>query len=117
MKSKVDYIKEDDGVQIPIEIKKGQWNGNKPRKNDEAQLLCEALLLEEHFSMKYNLGYVLYVGSKHEYKVNITPQKRRYITRVINEIRSYMRSGKIPKIKHDENKCRKCSLGLYCTCE
>ena len=116
MKSKVDYVISEDGKQIPMEIKKGRWNGDTPRKNDEAQLLCEVLLLEEHFGIKYNYGYLLYTGSKRKYKVLITPQKRRGIKKITNEIRSYLKSGKCPVVNYNEKKCKKCSLHDYCWC-
>lgn len=117
MKSRVDYIIAENGKQIPIEIKKGRWNGDQPRKNDIAQLMCEILLLEEHFSIRYDYGYLLYVGSKRKYKVRVDLIKRRSIKSTLAEIRSYLKSGNVPKVGYNKKKCEKCSLQLYCLCK
>ena len=117
MKSKVDYLTEENGVQIPIEIKKRKCNASKPFKNDVAQLMCEVLLLEEHFSIQYSYGYLLYVGSKRKYKVMINLVNRRTIKSTLAEIRSYLKSVKIPPRTKNKNKCRGCSFELYCLCE
>ena len=79
LKGKCDYVVHENGFQIPIEIKKGKCNGNKPFMNDVMQLLCYILLLEEHFETSYPYGYILYVGSKQKYKVNVTLVLRKTI--------------------------------------
>ncbi|MFW6129728.1 MAG: CRISPR-associated protein Cas4 [Atribacterota bacterium] len=113
MKSKIDYVISEEGKQIPIEIKKGKCK-KKPKENDIMQLLCEILLLEEHFNTKYHYGYLLYVGSRKKFKVPITLGKYRSLTLTLEQIRSYLRNGKSPEIKMDKNKCRNCSLNIYC---
>lgn len=116
IKGKCDYIVEENGVQIPIEIKKGKCNSKKPFKNDIMQLLCYILLLEEHFGVTYPYGYILYVGSKRKYKINITLVLRRSIKYYFKKIYSYLRSGKLPKKQNNKNKCRGCSYEDYCWC-
>jgi CRISPR-associated exonuclease Cas4 len=117
MKSKIDYILKESGIQIPIEIKKGRWNRDEPRTNDKAQLICEILLLEQHLNKKIEFGYLLYVGSRHKYKIKIKPATRRWIKSIIREILSYIRSGKTPKIEYNEESCKRCSLREFCWCK
>lgn len=114
IKGKIDYIIEENGLQIPIEIKKGKCNGVKPFENDVMQLMCYVLLLEENYSFKYNHGYLLYKGSKKKYTVEITNDIRKKLIYYIHQLRGYANKNVIPKIEYDKNKCYRCSIREYC---
>ncbi|MEE9378966.1 MAG: CRISPR-associated protein Cas4, partial [Candidatus Lokiarchaeia archaeon] len=114
LKGICDYKIEEHGIKIPVELKKGKSNKNKPFKNDKMQLMCYILLLEEHFDVKYPYGYIFYLGSKRRYKVNITLNLRSRIQKCFKEIKSYMNSNKIPKRQNNEKSYRNCSYHEHC---
>ena len=112
-----DFLIEENGLYIPVEVKSGKCNASPAFKNDIMQLMCYILLLEDHFDIKYPHGYILYLGSKRKYKVSVSLALRKNVQKKIQEIRSYMRSKKIPKQNYDEKLCRNCSYHDYCWCE
>ena len=114
LKGMCDYIIEENGFQIPIEIKKGKCSAVKPYKNDVMQLLCYVLLLKENLGIKYTHGYILYVGSKRKFTVNITPNLRKRIQNYFKEIKSYLRSEKMPERQSNKICCGVCSFEEYC---
>ncbi|MFX1259262.1 MAG: CRISPR-associated protein Cas4 [Promethearchaeota archaeon] len=117
LKGMWDYLLEENGVQIPVEIKIGKCNAHKPFKNDNMQLMCYILLLEDHFSVKYTHGYILYVSSKCKCKVNVSLTLRKTIENYFKKIHSYLRSKKIQKRQKNEKCCIKCSYREYCWCK
>ena len=114
LKGICDYILEENGLQIPIEVKKGKCIAEKPYKNDVMQLLCYILLLEEHFKLRYTHGYIIYVGSKRKFKIIVTPFLRKTIKNCFKEIKAYYSNGKIPKRKKSKSWCTGCSYEEYC---
>lgn len=114
MKGKCDYLIEEDGIQIPLEIKKGHCTGDNPYENDVMQLIGYILLLEEHFSIKYAYGYVIYMGSRKRYRVNVTDALRAKLRWYVMTLRMYTNQHKLPPRQKQQNKCDRCSLLLYC---
>ena len=117
LKGICDYLIEENRKEIPLEIKSGKCKGNTPYEPDIMQLMCYILLLEDNFSIKYEYGYILYVGSKKKLKVTIDRKMRSNLYSYFKSIRAFMRSGVIPRIKKDEKSCWKCSYHDCCWSE
>jgi len=116
LKGRCDYILEEKGMQIPLEIKYGNCNNETPYQNDAMQLLCYILLLEEHINEPIPYGYILYVGSKQKYRIMNTLTNRRILTSFIKQINILIKAKKIPKKCSQIQKCRGCSYEDFCWC-
>lgn len=114
IKAKIDYLVEENGIQVPIEIKKGKCTENTAYENDIMQLVCYIMLFEEHYLLKYHHGYILYKGSKKKYTIEISDELRKKLIYYLNQMRGYENKKAIPKLEYNENKCYRCSIRDYC---
>ncbi len=117
LKGICDYLIKENGIHIPVELKKGKSNKNKPFKNDMMQLMCYILLLEEHFDVKYPHGYLFYKESKQKLKVVNDRTTRSELYSLFKAIRAFMRSKKLPNRKDNKKSCWSCSYHGYCWSE
>nr|MDO8111928.1 CRISPR-associated protein Cas4 [Candidatus Sigynarchaeota archaeon] len=113
MKGKCDYIIDEHGVQVPVEIKKSRYAGPVPPERDVMQLMAYVVLLEEHFCCTYNHAYMIYTGSKHKCRVLVTEELRSRLKDYLNKIQGSINDGIIPEMKRSE-KCFGCQYHDYC---
>lgn len=113
IKGKIDFIKEENGLQIPIEIKKRRCNSEKPFENDVMQLMCYIVLLEEKFD-KCPYGYLLYKGSKRKYKIINVYYLQKKLKTYISKLNYYNSTKILPQRIENKNRCHRCSLREYC---
>ncbi|MBD3255175.1 MAG: CRISPR-associated protein Cas4 [Candidatus Lokiarchaeota archaeon] len=116
LKGRCDYIIEEKGMQIPLEIKYGNCNNEVPYQNDAMQLLCYILLLGGYLNEHIPYGYILYVTSKRKYKVNNTLSYRKMLRSIIRSMHAYMNGNIFPNRTDYTLRCYGCSFMDYCWC-
>ena len=112
LKGKCDYVIYENGQNVPLEIKKGHWCRDAPRQNDTFQLLVYVKLLENHFQFKYHHAYVIYIGSRKKYKIELTEVLWQKFTDIVNKLATINRNV-IPSTLNN-HQCDKCSMDIIC---
>ncbi len=106
----LDVIEEKDGMIYPIEYKKGPLRNNV---NDDVQVCCQALLLEEHLNKDISKGYVFYVESAKRRVVVLSQDLRELTIQTIQRAKEIIEKGEIPQPVNDQ-RCHGCSLIERC---
>ncbi|MBN1800391.1 MAG: CRISPR-associated protein Cas4 [Candidatus Lokiarchaeota archaeon] len=114
LKGMCDYVIEDEGVLVPLELKIGKSNNGRPFENDIAQLVCYILLLEDYLKSPLTHGYLLYLGSRQKLKIKCDKKARSELFTIIKSIREQVRLNKIPKLPQTNDRCKNCSFFDYC---
>ncbi|RIV28155.1 CRISPR-associated protein Cas4 [Alicyclobacillaceae bacterium I2511] len=107
---KCDVVELHNGIPYPVEYKHGRL---KSSIHDELQLCGQALCLEEMFGVPVVRGVVYHISSKHRREVEFTPELRRQVWEVAEEIRELNASGVLPQAVYDA-RCTDCSLQESC---
>lgn len=95
---------------LPIEYKRG-----KPKTTDcdRLQVVAQAIMIEEMFSIHIDKGAIFYWEIRHREYFDITDEMRSMVKKMANEMHAIVKSGILPKaIK--KSHCRNCSLIDYC---
>lgn len=106
----LDVIEEKDSLVYPVEYKKGTLRNNL---NDDVQLCCQALLLEEYLSKDISQGYIFYVESAKRRIVPISPELRELTLKTIRDAWMIVEEGLLPEPVNDQ-RCNGCSLIERC---
>ena len=115
LKGRIDYIESEDGLHIPLEIKKGRSNKGDAWEWDIMQLICYIHLLDEFYlNEEINYGYILYKQSRERIKVLLTKRLEGKWQIYVREIRYYKFSKNIPRRRKHKNSRGKCALYEYC---
>lgn len=110
LSARVDLVEFNDNRYIPVEYKKGldgTWD------NNELQLCCQGMILEEKLSINIEYGYIYYAESKCRHKVEFTIDKREKVVDTKNEISKMYKSLEIPTGVYDE-RCDGCTIKEIC---
>ena len=116
----IEFHKSDEGVEL--KNRKGKWlpviveykRGKKKKYNyDNAQLMAQAICIEENFNIKLDYGYLYYNETDTREKVEFTDELRELTTKATQEMHYYYKNKIIPKAENYKN-CRMCSLYEEC---
>lgn len=105
---KIDIVDINNGF-LPIERKRG----DRFFDNDLVQLCAYAILLEEFIGKSVETGIIYLYGTGKRHEIRITDELKERVYKTINEIKG-MDSDFIPDFVDNRNKCKKCSVLLYC---
>lgn len=105
---KVDLVDKTEGI-VPVERK----HGDRFYENDQIQLAAYAMLLEESLGERVEQGIIYLYGTGQRYTIPITDDLREGVMNTISSIRS-MDPDSLPDFAENRNKCRRCSVLLYC---
>ncbi len=97
----------DDGTPYPVEYKQGK---RQKKIHDEAQLVGQALCLEEMTGKIVPEGAIYHHNSRRRRIVPITPDLRAYTIQLISDIRTMLASQRLPPPTDDRSLCHACSL-------
>lgn len=116
---KIDLLEEKGGIIYPVEYKKRKTpkdNDNKPFVwlNDQVQLCCQALLLEDNGFLPMTHGFLYYIGSKKRVQVNFTEELLKTTVETIEAAIELAMNGHIPSPLVDDPRCIPCSLVPIC---
>lgn len=116
----VEYHRDEAGIEIfgyegkhriyPIEYKKGE-----PKEGDAdiLQLVAQAMCLEEMYCTQITEGALFYGAPRRRTVVRITPERRRQVEEICQEIHGYYARRHTPKVKRTKA-CNACSLKNLC---
>ena len=116
----IEFHKSDEGV--TLKNRKGKWlpiiveykRGKKKKYNyDNAQLMAQAICIEENFNIKLDYGYLYYNETDLREKVEFTEELRDLTTKTAQDMHYYYKNKIIPKAENYKN-CRMCSLYNEC---
>ena len=116
----IEFYKANEG--ITIDGKKGYWNPiiveyksgkNKKYQYDKAQLMAEALCIEEMFAINIKKGYIYYHKTDERFEVEFDNDLRQLTTDTILEMHQACKEKKIPSASY-YRKCNLCSLNDKC---
>lgn len=113
LKGRSDYLIEDVGKFIPLEVKSGRSNQGNPFFNDVMQLMCYVLLLEDHFGSKIEEGQIMYLRNPPPISVKKTVRRISLLKKYLKQMHLYSRRKILPK-NQKENKCWRCSYHDFC---
>ena len=107
-----------DGTSIyPVEIKTG--GSDRPDKamastHHKHQLVVQALLLEDCFSIIVSKAKIKYVDTNDEFFLDITLEDKREALRIVREMQAMIHDEALPPAPADDGKCTDCEFWLYC---
>lgn len=106
---RADAVEIDGDSVFPVEYKAGTRHGSAA----DLQLCAQALCLEEMLGVDIPAGYVWYGGPRRRVRVQLVPQLRREVGEIVNEVRTQLRLGHLPRAPNDQ-RCRECQLRSHC---
>lgn len=106
----IDVLESRDGEIYPVEFKKGEL---KTAINDDLQLCCQAILLEEELQRSIQYGYIYYAASASRRLVEFTPELRTITWQAMERARQILESQTAPEPINDA-RCNGCSLAPRC---
>jgi len=95
----------------PVEFKH-TWHD--PGLHWRYQLLCYAMLLEEHYRIPVPRGFFYLVPRRQLVPVQFTPTARLHLRRVLSAIRRTLAEQRIPPLTRRTERCRDCEYRNYC---
>lgn len=96
---------------IPVEFKNSEAGVGL---NHKYQLAAYALLVEEHFRRPVRRAFVYFILAKRAQEVLIAPGMRRYVHRILNEIRENVARESMPDGTRVLGRCRVCEFLNFC---
>lgn len=109
-------------VGVPIKGRKGKWmptiveyKRGKKKKGDynEAQLMAQAICVEEIWNVTMPYGYIYYHETDSREKVDFTPELRQLVVETARAMHDCYDKREIPKAEFFKN-CTQCSLYDAC---
>jgi CRISPR-associated exonuclease Cas4 len=98
------------GTPYPVEYKHGP---RRAKEHDDVQLVAQALCLEEMTGLSVPLGAIYHASSHRRREVIITPELRRLVATLTEQVRAMLDSGHLPPPANDA-RCKACSLIDLC---
>ncbi len=108
---KPDYIVEDDGATIPIEVKPNRV-APVPRESDVMQLAAYALLIEESFGSKPPHGLLKYRDTV--FQVDFTNELRGQLIELMAVMREDLEAQDVARSHAEPPRCRGCGYREDC---
>ena len=112
----IEFRQKEEG--IPLKGRNGKWvptiveykRGKKKKDDyDEAQLMAQAICVEETLNVTIPYGYIYYHETDSREKIDFTPALRGLVVDTARAMHDYYDRGEIPKAEFFKN-CTKCSL-------
>ena len=117
----IEFHKSDKGIEL--NNRKGLWQpiiieykrGKKKKYNyDNAQLMAQAICVEENFNTKLDYGYIYYNETDTREKVEFTNELRELTISAAKEMHHYYKEKIVPRAENYKN-CKMCSLYNECS--
>lgn len=108
---KPDYIVEQNGRFIPVELKTG--NVVEPRENHVFQLAAYCQLVEENYGDFVPYGMLVYGDSK-SFRIPFNPQVRFELENTLSRMRNSLRTDSVVRNHNDPGRCLSCSMRKFC---
>ena len=109
---KPDYIIEQRGASIPVEVKPGR-QARVPYESDLMQLAAYCVLIEETEGAPPPYGLLRY--AEHTFRLDYTPQVREDVLTLIDEMREALDAADCARSHDEPRRCQAC--GFFNVCE
>ncbi|HUS15039.1 MAG TPA: PD-(D/E)XK nuclease family protein [Chloroflexia bacterium] len=107
---KPDYLLEDDGAILPVEVKPTR-RATQPYDGDVLQLLAYCLLVEEHHARP---PYGLLRYAETTFRIDYTDAARAHLLAAIAEIQAARGGGELDRSHDDARRCAYCMFAEVC---
>ncbi len=108
---KPDYLVEENGFLIPVEVKSGRSPG-LPRDSHVYQLAAYCLLVERIHKKRPPYGILRYRDQT--FSVEYTPTLQQELDNLLEAIRVQDRQGEANRSHHEAGRCSRCGYRSYC---
>ena len=108
---KPDYLVQQDGVIIPVEVKSGR-TPDAPYDSHIFQLAAYCLLVDKTYGKRPSYGIIHY--SSRDFAVDYTPQLESALLDQLAEIRRDETRTNVHRSHEDQGRCRKCGFRKVC---
>ncbi len=110
---KPDYIVEQRGCLIPVEVKTGYHE--KPEEHHVMQLIAYCQLVEDSYHKFTPYGILVYYDTGKEYAIPFNPESRFKLDKTIREMNDILNHRmKVNRNHNSASKCNSCSMRKYC---
>lgn len=96
---------------IPVEFK---YTTGMLGLNHKYQLTAYGLLAEEHWKQPVRRGFIYAIPQKRAHEVTITTEMRRYVQRLLKELRAMVKAEIKPRPTRGRARCTDCEFRHYC---
>ncbi len=112
---------------IPVEFK---MSTKGPSLNHKYQLAAYAMLLEDELFIRgkprvicrgplkprryVRRGFIHYIPTRRVHEIEITPNMKEYVKRIITDIREMVANESMPEATRRKNRCRDCEFARFC---
>lgn len=108
---KPDYILEDNGAVIPVEVKPNRQSPS-PREADVMQLAAYAMLVEDTFHASPPYGLLKYRDDV--FRIDFTDELRERLWEIMDGMRQTLEANDVPRSHAEEWRCRGCGYRDRC---
>jgi CRISPR-associated exonuclease Cas4 len=109
---KPDYVVEDRGSVVPVEIKPGR-EASQPYPGDVLQLAAYCLLVEEEYGRRPLYGLLKYRQTV--WRIDYTRELRQQLLSKVAQLRSDLGARELPPNHHDPQRCLHCGHREHCS--
>ena len=104
-----------DNSAAPLDYKYAFWE-NRIYKTLKTQQVLYALLIEEHFQIKVNQAFIVYIRSKnHIEQIEISLKMKTQALKIVDDIFDILNYNYFPEKKGNINKCLDCTYKNLCS--
>lgn len=96
---------------LPVEVK---YTSSRPGLNHKYQLVAYAMLLEDAYGKPVRHGYLYMIPSKRVHVVEITPNARAFVKRMVRQITDLVRREAFPPATRRVGRCVDCEFRRFC---
>lgn len=96
---------------FPVDFK---YTRGRPHRNHVFQLAGYAILIEEEFRTKVEVGFIYLAPVQKIIAIRITPQLKERTLGILAEIRGIVREGILPAPTDVRSRCTECEFRNYC---
>jgi len=108
---KPDYLLDDDGEIVPVEIKSGAAPP-QPYPSHVLQLAAYCLLVEETYDVRPSYGIIRYRDQT--FAVDFTPELEAWLSSTLDEMRQDASVGDVPRSHDNPAQCAACGYRPFC---
>jgi len=104
----------DNGTAAPLDYKYAEFK-ERTFSNHKYQLVFYAKLIQEHYNLPVNSGYIVYTRSKNKLvEVPITEKMYTNLTNIVHEMLDVIQKGVYPKPTKYKSRCLDCCYKNIC---
>ncbi len=108
---KPDYILEEDGILIPVEVKTSRLTGD-PYDSHIYQLAAYCMLIERHFGKRPPYGILHYPSRS--YAIDYTEKLEKAMISLLDQIHGLEKRKELARSHESKERCNRCGYRTFC---